>query len=325
MKTVFKAFLIIFCLLAVSYAALYADEIHLKDSGVINCKIIQVTDADVEYRELNGKPYLSVSKDLVLKIVYDNGAVVQIAENDIPDNTATDEFVENQVQAKKTWNMTDSMFGINLFGGAGIPWGKLLDTEHDLSSVTATYTNGHTETGRPEHYIFYYGLNGDIYLYTGETIKAGLRAKFLKGIIEQEISLGGGEYESKQYYATLLDFNALMAGGQLLWSPFSHRNVSFTSSITAGKLLFSKIKPAPIIQENFSSEYTLPKSKYDVNGYVINASVGAQYAFSTIVLGLDVAYTQFYIEIEDNPYRGLVSDKTNIYAVSFEMFAGVHF
>jgi hypothetical protein len=322
LKSIIHTFLIILFLMSFFYTALYADEIYLKDSKIIKCKIIQITDNTIEYREQDGKPFLTLPKSLALKVVYENGDFVLINENNINEEKTDN---EKPIQNTIAGNMYKSSFGIFLFGSIGYPWGDLLDAEHDMSHVTVTYTDGHQETGRPEHWLYYYGLNGDIYLYTNDTIKTGFRAKFLKGIIQQEINVGGGKYESKQYDETLMDFNALMGGGILLWSPFTHRNVSFTSSFTVGKLFYSKIYPMPVVEKMNSTGYPLPKKNFDVNGYVINASIGAQYAFSTIILGLDIAYTQFYIEIEDNPYKPLVSDKTNIYAISLELFAGIHF
>jgi hypothetical protein len=323
LKSIIHYLLIILFFFSFSYSALlYADEIYLKDSKVINCKIIQITDNTIEYREQDGKPFLTLPKSLALKVVYENGDFVLITENNI-----NEEKIDNEkpIQNTITGNMYNSLFGIYLFGSAGFPWGDILDTEHDLSYITIQYSNGVTKTGRPDHMLYYYGLNGDFYLYTSESIKTGIRARFAKGIINQETTVGGGQYETKNYYATLMDFNALMCGGILIWSPFSHRNVAFTPFLTVGKLIYSKIHPMPTLQKENGSAYPLPKKSYDVEGYVINAGAGAQYAFSTIILGLNIVYTQFYINIEDNPYRPLVSDKTNLYAISLELFAGVHF
>jgi hypothetical protein len=321
LKSIIHAFLTIIILVSI-YILANADEIYLKDSKIIKCKIIQINDNNIEYKELDGRPFFTLPKNQVLKIVYENGDFVLIDESSKIEKKPE---IENPNQTVNLGNMYKSSFGIFLFGSIGYPWGDILDAEHDMSYLRVTYTDGHQETGRPEHWLYYYGLNGDFYVYTNDTLKTGFRAKFLKGIIQQEINVGGGNYESKQYDETLMDFNALMGGGILFWTPFTHKNVAFTSSITIGKLFYSKIKPMPILQKENSSQYPLPKKSYDVDGYVLNASFGAQYAFSMIVLGLDIAYTQFYIEIENNPYKPLVSDKTNIYAISLEIFAGVHF
>ncbi len=75
MKTLCFTLLIIaaFC------SFLSADEIYLNDLNVINGKIIQVTDKNVEYSQ-EGKPFLIVPREKVFKIKYENGQVVQIAE-----------------------------------------------------------------------------------------------------------------------------------------------------------------------------------------------------------------------------------------------------
>ena len=62
-------------------SVIFADEIRLKDSSVIRCEIIQVTDNNIEYREPGGRPFLTVSRDLVREIVYDDGRTEQITQN----------------------------------------------------------------------------------------------------------------------------------------------------------------------------------------------------------------------------------------------------
>ena len=57
----------------------FADEIHLKDSTVIKCEIIQVTPLNIEYKT-DEKPFLAVLRESVVKLVYKDGQVVQLAE-----------------------------------------------------------------------------------------------------------------------------------------------------------------------------------------------------------------------------------------------------
>ncbi|MBN2041666.1 MAG: hypothetical protein JW864_16640 [Spirochaetes bacterium] len=66
-------------------SALFADEIFLKDGNVIKCEIIQITDDSVEYREIDSKRFLTVERNLVHKINYDDGSVKQLSQQSLSD------------------------------------------------------------------------------------------------------------------------------------------------------------------------------------------------------------------------------------------------
>jgi hypothetical protein len=67
-------FILIFC------ASLYADEIYSKDNKIIKCRIIRVTDKNIEYSETDGKAFLIMPRDSAVKIVYENGETFKINE-----------------------------------------------------------------------------------------------------------------------------------------------------------------------------------------------------------------------------------------------------
>jgi hypothetical protein len=62
---------------------LFADEIYLKDSRVLKCEIIQITDKNIEYREQGGRPFVTIEKDIVVKVVYSDGKVMRISGIDM--------------------------------------------------------------------------------------------------------------------------------------------------------------------------------------------------------------------------------------------------
>ena len=62
----------------------YADEIHLLDGKTVKGKILRVTSTDVEYSETDGKPFLSTPRNLIFKIVYDDGTSVVILKDSDP-------------------------------------------------------------------------------------------------------------------------------------------------------------------------------------------------------------------------------------------------
>ncbi len=81
MKILLFSILIIFC----SFTMLFADEIYLNDLKIIKCRIIQITDKTIEYmesKEAGGRPFVTIQKDLVYKLVYDDGRVEQISGKD---------------------------------------------------------------------------------------------------------------------------------------------------------------------------------------------------------------------------------------------------
>lgn len=70
--------LLITALMLITASALYADQIVLKDGTILKGKIIQVTPGVVEYAP-EGGVFDQVKKDVVSKIVYDDGREVIIA------------------------------------------------------------------------------------------------------------------------------------------------------------------------------------------------------------------------------------------------------
>ena len=79
-----KKLFYILLLLPAFYSLAFADEIYLNDLSIIKGKIIQVTDKNVEYSQEN-KPFLTVPKNQVFKIIYDNGRIDQIADVKVSD------------------------------------------------------------------------------------------------------------------------------------------------------------------------------------------------------------------------------------------------
>lgn len=79
-----KKLFYILLLLPAFYSLAFADEIYLNDLSIIKGKIIQVTDKNVEYSQEN-KPFLTMPKNQVFKIIYDNGRIDQIADVKVSD------------------------------------------------------------------------------------------------------------------------------------------------------------------------------------------------------------------------------------------------
>jgi hypothetical protein len=74
MKNILTIIVFLFVILSISFA----DEIHLKDSSIIKCEIIQVSARNIEYKTVE-KPFLSVPRESVIKIVFKDGKTFQIA------------------------------------------------------------------------------------------------------------------------------------------------------------------------------------------------------------------------------------------------------
>jgi hypothetical protein len=79
-----KQLFYILLLLPAFYSLAFADEIYLNDLSIIKGKIIQVSDKNVEYSQEN-KPFITLPKNQVFKIIYDNGRIDQIADAKVLD------------------------------------------------------------------------------------------------------------------------------------------------------------------------------------------------------------------------------------------------
>ena len=62
---------------------IYADQIHKLDRSVVNGKIIQITNNNVEFNPEGPKTFDFIPRDEVFKIVYDDGRVLQLAHDSI--------------------------------------------------------------------------------------------------------------------------------------------------------------------------------------------------------------------------------------------------
>jgi hypothetical protein len=69
----------IFVILIILPLAAFADEIHLKDGSIIKGKIIQITPGTIEFDPDGDRPFDVISRDLVDKIKYDDGKIINLA------------------------------------------------------------------------------------------------------------------------------------------------------------------------------------------------------------------------------------------------------
>ncbi|MDH5720760.1 MAG: hypothetical protein OEZ13_09120 [Spirochaetia bacterium] len=131
MKRLFK-FILLFC---ISIAALTADEIHLKgeQGNIINGKILRISDTQIEYDPEGDIPFETISRNKVIKIIYDNNKTVYF-DNDEKSNDSKEISEKNfSLELEIGWNgytgmglRTDILLfqPISLNLGAGVAgWG----------------------------------------------------------------------------------------------------------------------------------------------------------------------------------------------------------
>jgi hypothetical protein len=245
-------------------------------------------------------------------------------------------LVYNVPQAVYADNL-NSLLSINLNGGVGFPWGKLMSEEEDAVTMYVDYSDGSRKEGSPEHMTYNYGFSIDVLPFdpslssslTSAT-RLGFRFKYNWNIVNQDISIGGGNYEEKSWSEKLMTFNSVLGGVVFYYAPSLVSDVNDPSgkkyssnyliSVYAlfGKVLNGEITPYPIAQ----NEILGTSVKSDFSGYKMEVGIGFEYSGgSSFQLGgnLFYGYTAFKT---DKEFYDAGTD-LNYSEVSLEIYAGL--
>lgn len=235
----------------------------------------------------------------------------------------------------------NSIVNINVLGTYGPTFGmnsKMMDDEHEAYQKMVIYSDGTTESGKPLHEGYNYGIFMDImpfgpYISKSETkaIIFGLRTKYAANKINQYISIGDGkEYENKSWDSKYMNYNTIL-GGPVLYFTFGYDNGEFSSntgsnyilSIFAlyGRILNGELIPASILQSE--EEISFEKPYYNFDGWRLETGLGFEYSRnSSVHIGINIYYGLSFISLEEKIYTN-VSKETSISDVSLEIYFGV--
>ncbi len=233
----------------------------------------------------------------------------------------------------------NSVVSINVNGGMGFPWGKLMNEEKDAVTMYVEYSDGTRKNGSPDHEVFQRGFLLDISPFdpaiTGSLISAykfGFRFKYNWNRIQQKIVIGGGEYEEKEWREDLMTFNSAIGGVVLFIYPSllsdennpSDKNYSSEYSISVfalfGKVINGEITPYPISQK----ELSIPEAKSDMSGYRMETGLGYEYSGrSSLHVGMNLFYSYTAIKTDTRFYDA--GKDLNYSEFTFDLYVGLSF
>jgi hypothetical protein len=196
-------------IIAFSFTTLYADEIYLKDSKIIKCTVIRITDNNIEYAELNGNPFLILPKNQVSKIIYENGDVYQITDNnEVKQITSQKEKDINTSETKYKFYIILPIYGIGYNSNPDMyKWNKYRAQQYAdyLKSADSNYSNCYVDTtdSSNDHLIMNFAF--DIRMFFNNNFGIGLDAGFTDTITSRSIE-GQSVYNSLAFYTRLQSY-----------------------------------------------------------------------------------------------------------------------
>jgi hypothetical protein len=183
LKVFINSFFVTVFIIALFSITSNADELYLKDSKVIKCKIIRITDNNIEYAEQNGNPFLILPKNQVSKIIYENGDVFQITEDNEVKQIATIPPKEKKIntsESKYKCYITLPSGGLGYNSNPDIgKWAKYRSQQYVdyLKSADIRYANAYSTSQTNEHSLA--NLTLEASLFFNNTFGIGIAAGYL--------------------------------------------------------------------------------------------------------------------------------------------------
>ncbi len=337
-----KKIIYIITFIFLSSMSLAADQIYLRDSKIINCKILQVTNTRVEYDPEGDIPFLAVNRDNVEKIVYDNGTAVKINEEagvEIQTEAGEPKPVAEEEIITHTGGFTDSIIRAAFIAGTGDTYDRILTKERD--AVRANEPEYHTDYRKIRIYNNYYGLDADLMLPSIEFtqrrgfdltgLKFGLKAMYLKYIVDSTLYYYNccDDDIRESYSGRLLSYRTANAGPEmnLIFSPRNDNyNMVIQFYLTGGYIHKGKLSAVPALRD---AGYPFDRSEYhaEFSGYSIIWGTGLHFVFNRVIpftLGFNfqLGYSKIDFESEVPVYQN--SKSTYFNDNGFNFTAGVH-
>jgi len=208
----------------------------------------------------------------------------------------------------------DSFFALRLELGGGGPFGGIIDQEKN-SQISVVYSDGSVKTANVSHNAFHFGANVEVSALRAKSVKLTLRGGYLYTKIGQSATLGGGQYETKTFDATLLETHAALFGPVIYFG-----KKWFGSFQVLGGPLTGTLHPIPLGEQ--IEGFNVPD--YAVSGWLLRVGPGFGYAWKTFLIGCDLLYSRSSFSSKDVVYTNLGSSLL-LSTIEINGFVGLHF
>jgi hypothetical protein len=332
---------LLLCLVAILCSApLFADIIFLTDGTEISGKVLRVSETAVEFSTAE-VPFDMKSRNIVIKIVYTNGKVVEFdarSSADVSVPAAKPEVLPTLPIMKP------HTFSINIFGGLGGVWSPMEKKEHDSYVVETTDYRGKTYHDRPGYYMADAGVFFDCIPLTfiereNFFIKGGFRSLYSYNSHHQEIIVS--HYESEDSYTAgsgrFLTYHSFCAGPVVsvnLTGSTSRKRWGVTDSdepfglylalktfAVAGPVFKGKAAPGTAAADAGLID-RLPTTTF--HGTKLCAGGGMEFGLGAINFGFNLSYSRCWITLKDKVYDD-IGRKTTLNELTFDLYTGASF
>lgn len=226
-----------------------------------------------------------------------------------------------------------SHFEAGILLSGGYLWGQMPTVEHDAFSVTSTYGEGKSDTGRPEHTAWKAGVWGDYTLWTQDfpasSLEYGIRGEYLYTTVWQAIATEKGFLQKTTFWGGIyMTDHSLLAGPSIAWrfgdtiTEMPSRRFALRGYLLAGPVL-GTLHPFAAAHD-YDSGYN---KKQETSGYFgVRGKLGggASVCFGRIEAGLDLAYALTAIELNRSIYT-TTGKKQLLHDISLELSAAYRF
>ena len=228
---------------------------------------------------------------------------------------ASPERVQPNAKQRIRKNFFESIFTARFELGAGGPFGGII-SEEEKSGVTAVYGDGSTDTQHPTHTGVHVSPNIEVAAVRLPQFKLAFRLGYHFDTVQQDLSVGGGQRESKSWTGTLLSSNTVLVG------PVFYVNFGkgwYGSFEGLAGPMSGTLHPLATAKQVDNTQVP------DVNfgGWRLLLGPGFGYAFGTLLLGGDLTYGLASVNLDQAVYVNLGKQST-YNQIGFNAYVGAH-
>lgn len=223
----------------------------------------------------------------------------------------------------------DKNIKIDIFGGFGSVSGEITDAEYNISRITVSYSDGYTETGKPTHIDYHYGILSDKKISESHSgiIRYSVRTMYSYNLIEQQIRTSHINYDETLLNKIIIRYHSVAAGPVLTLIPGAETGTDIKSVdsyvdffILTGPVFCGSLTPAPIVRRSDPELSGLQET--DFYGIQLNAGLGFGAFIGHFDFGFNLYFCGNWIRTDERVYPS-VDEQTFFDHARIDIYAGV--
>jgi hypothetical protein len=226
---------------------------------------------------------------------------------------------------------SESIVSFYGFGGIGGIWGGLISDEKKISEISVTYSDGTTKSGSPTFLAYHFGCMFDVTplrttISTSNRILAGIRTMYSYNIVDEEIKVGGGNYQEKKWNGEFLTFHSVATGptvSLLFMDGITSKTVWSLNAFLVGGPIFGGTMNIGAAVKDLDSSLNSTVPKTDFSGWRISTGIGAFLNLDTFDIGGTMYYSKNMINAKKQIIEE-ISKKSSYNEFTVDLVVGFH-